>query len=343
MIPLKHAVQSKANNLIREIPSINEYPKIIEAAERGNLLIFVGAGLSRIIGAPSWDELAHKYLQYAFEDCKFINYSEYKHLSKQEPRKLLSICKKILENKGTQFDLKKILEDDVKQKSNALYKSYFNIYQYLDDFKCPYITTNFDGFLDEKRSPSQSVVDPDTHEIKHEDKTIFHHFSDLRDPALLKEGDVVHIHGSIHDQYQRDLVLTINDYFKAYSRDSDGKGKKTDLPEFLSELINKKVVLFVGYGLEEYEVLEYVVNNNNDMSNKRHYMLYPFLQEESNIVYLQENYYNQLGINLIPYSISKIGYSQLYYVILEWSKVIGIKSKPRNFIDNLAAIDSVLL
>lgn len=74
-------------------------------------------------------------------------------------------------------------------------------------------------------------MNPETQEIEAEEKTIFHHFSDLRDPTLLKSGDVVHIHGSINDPSKRNLVLTISDYFKAYSKDADGKGK-TDLPEF---------------------------------------------------------------------------------------------------------------
>ena len=70
------------NNPINEIPNVNDYPQIIEAAERGNLILFIGAGVSRIIGGPSWADLASKYLYYSFEDCKLFKYSEYKHLKK---------------------------------------------------------------------------------------------------------------------------------------------------------------------------------------------------------------------------------------------------------------------
>jgi hypothetical protein len=325
------------NNLIAELPSVEDYEPLITAAQRGDLLLFVGAGVSRIVGSPSWEGLAKKHLDFIF-DCGLINYSEYKHLEKQNPRKLLSICKELTSKdvKGRSFNIQKVLEDDIRSTPNT----YSDIYQYLDNFNCPYVTTNFDGFLDSDLILLEATTGGDASKVNPVKKTIYHHYSDLQDPALLKPHDVAHIHGSLHDPQLRPLVLTIKEYFRAYSRSkTDGV---TDLPEFLARLFKEKVVLFMGYGLEEYEILEFVVNNIEDPTDMRHYMLSPFMKEESNIIPLQRTYYKQLGINLIPFSISCIGYQQLYNVIKEWSKIIGKSSKPKTFLDDLSTIDSVL-
>lgn len=335
------AEQKNTNKEITELPVITDYAEILKAAESGKLLVFVGAGVSRIIGGPSWQELAWRYLKFVHEECD-ITYSEYKHLKKQDSRKLLSICAELARQKGKIFDFDKHLEDDVELDSNPKYKKYSDIYQILEDFSCPYITTNFDGFLDKGYSSMPSVKESANAKKIITGKNVIYHYEDVQDPDLLKSGDVVHIHGSIHDKKKRGLVLTISDYFNAYSRDTKGKKKHTYLPDFLTDVFKKYVVLFIGYGLEEFEILEYIVNNNENVKDKRHYILYPFLKEEGNVVHLQETYYAQLGVNLIPYSISNIGYEQLYFVLKDWSGEIGKTSKSKNFIDDLSTIDSVI-
>lgn len=326
--------------LIPDLPLISDYPEILKAAESGQLLIFVGAGVSRIIGGPSWQDLSWKYLKFVHEECG-ITYSEYKHLKKQDARKLLSICSELAKRKGKAFDFEKHLETDVEAQTNLSYKKYSDLFQIIDDFNCPVLTTNFDDFLDREYSSPPSVKESASQKNIKKSKNIIYHFDDVPAPDILKSGDVVHLHGSIHDKKNRSLVLTIKDYFKAYSRDQKGKKKQTYLPDFLTDLFKEKVVLFMGYGLEEFEVLEFIVNNNENVTEKRHYILYPFLGEEGNIVHLQETYYSQLGVNLIPYSISKVGYGQLYSVLKDWSNEVGKKSKNKNFIDDLSMLDSI--
>ena len=74
---------------IRDVPS-----QIFEAAKNGKLVVFIGAGVSRIIGCPSWKEFSLLKLKDLYKN-KAINYHEYKNLEKLETRKLLSICSKI--------------------------------------------------------------------------------------------------------------------------------------------------------------------------------------------------------------------------------------------------------
>jgi len=42
---------------IKEIPDIKKYEDIITAAKTGTLVVFVGAGVSKLVGLPLWSEL----------------------------------------------------------------------------------------------------------------------------------------------------------------------------------------------------------------------------------------------------------------------------------------------
>ena len=69
-------VQSKGREIeIKEEPSVP--PEILEAASSGKLVLFIGAGVSRIIGCPSWEDLALKQLE-DLRKKKAINYHEVK-------------------------------------------------------------------------------------------------------------------------------------------------------------------------------------------------------------------------------------------------------------------------
>lgn len=47
---------------VLEIPEIPE--PIKEASRNGCLVVFVGAGVSKIVGCPTWEEFAHVYLDH---------------------------------------------------------------------------------------------------------------------------------------------------------------------------------------------------------------------------------------------------------------------------------------
>ncbi|WP_176268513.1 hypothetical protein [Bacillus thuringiensis] len=50
-----------------EISDVYKYEDIIKAAKTGNLIIFVGAGVSRLLDSPSWDGYALEMLTDAVE------------------------------------------------------------------------------------------------------------------------------------------------------------------------------------------------------------------------------------------------------------------------------------
>src|SRR3989304_1321031 len=128
------------DNPIKDIPDIPS--EIIRAASRGKLVVFIGAGVSRIIGCSSWEKFALHHLKYLYEN-KFVNYYEYKNLAELEARQLLSICRKILEEKKIPPpDINTLLSGDEGLKGK------YEIYENLYSFNAIYVTTNYDEHLD---------------------------------------------------------------------------------------------------------------------------------------------------------------------------------------------------
>lgn len=255
---------------IKDIPDIPKVPNgIFSAATSGKLILFIGAGVSRIIGCPSWKTFALNYLKYLYEN-KCINYYEYENLSKLDARKLLSICRKILEEKKNVQppDIKYLLKGD--ESLNEKYKIYESLYA----FNGIYVTTNYDDNLDqiaqksypETSTVSEPALQPSSGKEQSKRSKILYSQEQLL-VSNLNNGMVIHLHGSVKDE--RNIIITIVDYMKHYERDSK--------PAVLIEEVFKSyTVLFVGYGLEEYEILEFMISKSQTVKGElKHFMLYP--------------------------------------------------------------------
>jgi hypothetical protein len=320
---------------IEEVPSVP--PEILEAASSGRLVVFIGAGVSRIIGCPSWKEFAIGHLKYLYNES-IINYHEFTKLKLMDSRKILSICKNIYKTRNIQSPTENLL------KCNDELIKKFLIYEELYSFNSIYITTNYDTFLDkvvEKNihkkqikinSQDESLIDLDIDEEKKVGK-VFYKKQDIL-ITNLENGNVIHFHGSVNDE--NEVVMTIVDYMNHY------KPKKNP-SFFLREVFEKYTVLFVGYGLEEYEIIEFMIKDLSNVKNEiRHFMLYPMFTKNDNLLKFYEDYYKALGIRLIPYSIDKKGYDQLEKVIKNWAKEIGQIAQPKGFYEEIKLIDEVI-
>lgn len=309
--------------------------KLIQAVGREDLIVFVGAGVSRLVGGPSWDELSKKYLKHLYIN-KVINYSTYEYLHKQETRKLISICKEIEKSapRIPQFDISRLLKNP---RMDEELKSCSDIHSHLYNLSSIFVTTNFDDHIDKVVINRLNMQKSRQKEVSNSTSNpITYHYAEINSTSLLQNGNVIHIHGSVNDPKERGLVLTITDYFKAYN---DGESM---LPNFLDTIFNEKTVLFIGYGLEEYEILEYMLNRKRRITDIRHYMLYGLPKEEEGFFNLQESYYANLGVKLIKYNISEIGYRQLYFEVKELASKVGPNAHPKEKLAKLKLVDGIL-
>ena len=103
---------------LREVPDLPE--EIRQAALDGNLILFVGAGISRLLGMPSWAGMARKQLEHLRYNGA-LNYSEIEQLSALDPKKQLSIATQIAADNRIRLNLASGLTGF--SESNSIYKS----------------------------------------------------------------------------------------------------------------------------------------------------------------------------------------------------------------------------
>lgn len=306
---------------MKKVPDLQEIPKlpeeIIQAGLNGDLVLFVGAGISKLVGLPSWGELAFAVLE-QLRNFQLLNYSELDHLSQLDPKKQLSIAKLIASENDCKLDL--IAPFQGQAEGNTIYRS-------INDIGCTCVTTNYDELL----CPS-FIETKDGSTTPHPVKRFFEK-KDFFSSKLNEPGTVLHLHGSISEPKQ--MVLTTEDYLLHYDDEN--------VKHFLKELFSKKTVFFIGYGLEETELLEHIVRRGQmkPRSERRWFTLQGFFQSQKPLYENLHHYYlNSFGIHLIGFIRDYENYNQQERIFKDWAGQIEVR-KPA-LADDIACMNEVL-
>lgn len=127
----------------------------------------------------------------------------------------------------------------------------------------------------------------------------------------------MHLHGSVLDP--ESMILSTEDYLKRYASDrADGPENKT--LTFLRYLFTNHSVLFIGYGIEEPEILEFLLTKQSyypagQVREERRYVLAPFFSFEAQLAGHLRAYWSGFNVELIPFLRDDNSYSQLIEVI----------------------------
>ncbi len=281
-------------------PPIHIPESLKNAADGESLALFIGAGVSMLGGCPSWNELSDKALQV------FKNPAEFELLRGLSPRIKLSIACYLAKEQQQSIPFETLLHShdaELKnQGANAIYKSLYKLSNFI-------VTTNYDKWLD-KYNKQPDMPEKDRHYKK--EKFCNVNFSSA----------IVHLHGALDDP--QSMVLTTGDYIEHYMSSVDEKGNEYNPTlVFLKSLFKLKKVLFIGYSLEEIEILEYVIqkaqkeNKKNSQGNEhRHFIIQGFFSYQKSMQDTMSQYYaNECGIHLIPFSRDDNDWLQLKNVI----------------------------
>lgn len=327
------------------IPPIPHIPTgLREAAQRGTLIPFVGAGASRIAGCPSWAELADGALRSFVGEGKF-SHKQIAQISHLNPRVKLAIALGLEKEHRTRIPFDKLLHPSG-QKDNAKGRK---LYGDLCKLGKIFVTTNYDEWLDEE------IIIPQETRVLTSDlkapaatnqRNVIHKIQDLTPDKLSQPNTVIHLHGSLLDH--DGMILTTQHYVQHYANDrlSGNPDKENRVLTFLEHLFQTRTVLFVGYGLEELEILEYVILKARQLrgtgsKEAKHYLLDGFFSHEYELMRsLRQYYLDECGIELIPYLRDQKNWDQLLDVV-EYFARMAPASEPM-FLQQFKEMDDLL-
>ena len=260
--------------------------QVKQAKESDDLVLFIGAGISKLLDVPLWGEFAEKVLE-DLREKKCFDYSDIEQLTGfLNPRQILSIAKSISETKRVELKFEKYFEKKAEPGS---------IYDTIKDIKCVYVTTNYDGLFPSKNSSErvygQSRID----------------FN-----LLNEQGKIIHLHG--YKDEPDTMIVTMKDYLKCYSE------KK--IQDFLKYLFDIKTVVFFGYGLEDIEILEHIFRRGDmkKTTELRRFAVTGFFRSQSPLYKNLYAYYQEtFGVRLLGFAKDQKDYKAVEDIIRDWA------------------------
>jgi hypothetical protein len=260
------------------IPPTPEVPPgLREAAQLTKLIPFVGAGASKLAGCPDWNEFADEALRVFVEHRKF-SHAQLDQVKTLSPRVKLSIALALQAEHHIQIDFRRILH----RKERTEHAIGCRLYSYLSKLGKTFITTNYDEWLDDEIVPPTTDVGAEaggSADVAPRARTVYFKPEDLTAANLNRQDVVIHLHGSV--KYPEGMILTTPHYVQHYA--NDRKSQENIVLTFLEDLFRDKTVLFIGYGLAELEILEYLIvkTRTKDKSlQPRHFLLQGFYSHE---------------------------------------------------------------
>lgn len=288
---------------------------IRDAAKHGELVVFVGAGVSVLCGSPTWEGFANAVIDAVEEPAK-LSFLEVEQLRAiQDPRRRLSIAMDLAEGANVDLGYEEILHPKGGKDLGL------ETYRLLSALNPVFITTNYDKWFDHAPPPPLSKGAGTPNEpVAPRLRRLVVGPDQFNTDLLFDRGAVFHLHGRCTEP--RSMVISLRQYISHYSNPR--------VIAFLQEVFSKWTVLFVGYGLAELEILEYVIragaSSKGSSAGLPHYILYPYRSSEAAQTRFIESYFEkQCNVGVIKYPIDDNGWGELRNVLREWQPQIDVR------------------
>jgi hypothetical protein len=134
-------------------------------------------------------------------------------------------------------------------------------------------------------------------------------------------GTVIHLHGAVCEK--ETMVVTTRDYLAHYD--------DRFVREFLGDLFERKMVLFIGYGLEEAEILEHVLRHGgvSDSKERKRFVLQGYYLSQKPLFENLYSYYRKsFGVHTVGFVRDHKDYKQQEAIFRDWGPKIVVKRPP---------------
>lgn len=254
---------------------LNILDTTIEYFKKGQVILFVGAGISQIAGCYDWDTLIKSFAEHPLIKTD-INSTDFIDSPNLEPHEKIQHCKKIFNKAEKENEYLGILNKAVLKNPRLFLEKYIPLIKTIVDSDVPIpiiVTTNVDDCLEET---GFFDLDHPYYEKKH--------FI----PANLANGSVFHIHGSKIDF--KNTVFATEDYASLYA--------DSNFMNFLAHIFSNFCIIFLGYGLRDKEIKYRILDVQNQYKCKPFYFLISNNEfNPTEITVLSNNY----GLTVIQY------------------------------------------
>jgi len=227
--------------------------EVVESAKRGKLAFFVGNGISRLYGFPSWETLCSRMLNTLAAKNK-LDHNKVDLLHRQSLKAKISIAdhyfRAARETDPESFSYKSMLEGSLKNN----YFDESNAYASLAKCGVKFITTNYDNLLAsslEKKHGIDKAIRNSTVDTVASENTILGksiesvgiHIDPYKfsAPEMLPNNVVFHLHGSYENEST--VVASTASYLKLYGDEN--------VQRFLRRFFETHVIVFLGYSATE--------------------------------------------------------------------------------------------
>jgi hypothetical protein len=291
---------------------------IRDAAKHGELVVFVGAGASKLCGSPDWRGFAEQVVG-KLEKGGVLSFLEAEQLrGLGDARRTLSIAIALAKKQHINIDFDGILHPAKPDPIGV------ELYELLSGLRPVFVTTNYDKWLDgtgpAELSPEVRTGDESEPAKRPTQRSKYYLREHLSSALLAERGAVIHLHGSYTEPDS--MVVSLKDYIEHYA--------DLRVQAFLNTMFKNYTVLFVGYGLAELEILDYIIRSNDslqsDIAEPRHFLLYAHRSTESVQTGFMEDFFReQCGVRVIKYCIDAKGYQEVVEVFKDWNTDLDVR------------------
>lgn len=298
------------------------HKELFRAIKEKQLVVFYGAGVSRIAGCKGWVDLANEIIN-SLPIYSFIQKDELKNIALHDPRKAISICYHQAQKEKKLEEYYEAIKKALKPKDTNKFKEIHKLIFDLDALF--YVTTNVDRGAEQVNFRKRKIFNLPLEETE-------------LNWEYFNEGNIIYLHGSLEKPER--TIFTVDDYIKFYSK----QNAKMCLQEVFRE---PHSVLFIGYSLDEYEILENIfrvmgnqTSENNSNSSCKYFLLTPLYTRDLERFNIESEYFKIFSVCTIPYFIDYKGYDGLFDTLINFKKEIEENMPP--LLEDFSKIDQLL-
>ena len=271
------------------LPDLELPENLIKEYNNNKLVIFVGAGISQLCGCKSWASLANDLVNTIFDRATANQIIKGGYGQKDKITMSFEQAKKTRKTDEYWATFKNAI-DPRKVPELSIYREICSLRTFV-------VTTNCDSAAEQFFATRDISKECSTTELE---KAVCPH--------------LFYLHGRYGEGTESDkqtLVFTTDSYLKAYRPDNPRVG-------FLKHIFQNYTVLFLGYGLSEFELLDFLFLKSSSSNQHMHYVLNGYFSYEEPLREARALYYGALGIQQLVYVKDDKGYEAQIEVIRAW-------------------------